>query len=123
MTLGSRQQRYAVVGMKHRGAEAFVAALPPDSPLMLVREADNKFDRNAVQVWAQDGGGWRHVGYVPKTQNQVLAQFIDAIGKPWTEPQPVMALDAPAPTSVKVSRAVDGRLHKGSNTYPLVEVA
>lgn len=116
--MNDKPQRYAIVGMKHRNAEALVASLPPDEPITLVREADNRFDPNAVQVWARN----QHVGYVPKTQNAVLAQFIDACGKAWTKPQPVLALDAPMPTSVEVFRAVDARLHLGSNTYPLVEV-
>lgn len=117
--MNEKPQRYALVGMKHQGAEALVASLPPDEPLVLVREPDNRFDRNAVQVWARG----QHVGYVPKTQNAVLAQFIDAMGRPWTKPRPVLALDAPSPISIEVHKAVDARLHLGSNTYPLIEIA
>jgi hypothetical protein len=113
---------YALVGMKFRNAEAFVAKLTPDVPLMLVREPDNKFDRNAVQVWAKDGDAWRHVAYISKDQNAVLSRFIDQQGKAWAEPQPILAMDAPAPETFKVQQAVDARLHAGRNTYPLCEV-
>lgn len=114
-----KPQRYAIVGMKHRGAEALVASLPPDEPITLVREPGNKYDPNAVQVWARG----KHVGYVPKAQNAVLARFIDATGRHWMAPSPVAAMDASKPAgSVEVFRAVDARLHLGSNTYPLIEV-
>lgn len=110
-----KPQRYALVGMKHCGAEALVASLPPDEPLTLVREPDNKFDPNAVQVWARG----KRIGYVPKTQNAVLARFIDANGKTVA----IMGMDAGG-GNVESARgkSVDARLHLGSNTYPLIEV-
>lgn len=113
--MNDKPQRYAIVGMKHRDAEALVASLPPDEPITLVREADNRFDPNAVQVWARG----RHVGYVPKTQNAVLAQFIDACGKTVA----IMGMDEGG-GNVQSARgkSVDARLHMGSNTYPLVEI-
>lgn len=101
---------YALVGMKHRGAEALVASLPADEPLILVREPDNKFDRNAIQVWAQG----KHVGFISKDQNKVLAGFIDAHGAD----NLTMAFDAALPDG----RKMGAKLHKGSNTWPLVEV-
>ena len=104
--------------MKHRGTGALVAELPPDEPLTLVREPGNKYDANAVQVW----GRGRLLGYISMEQNAVLAKFIDQNGKNWSAPSPVLAMDAPIPSSVEVFRAVDARLHKGSNTWPLVEV-
>ena len=116
--MNGKPQRYAIVGMKHRGAEALVASLPPDEPLTLVRERGNKYDANAVQVWARG----THVGYVPKTQNAVLARFIDDQGKPWTKPVPANPLALATDVSVEVFKAVDARLHLGSNTYPLVEI-
>jgi hypothetical protein len=56
----------ALVGMKHRGTEALVASLPQGEPLTLIREPNNQFDPNAVQVWARG----THVGYLKS--NQVL---------------------------------------------------
>ena len=119
---GSRMQRYAIVGMKHRGAEALVASLPPDEPLLLIREPDNKFDPNAVQVWARG----RHVGYVPKTQNAVLAKFIDDVGIP-TDPKVLLGIAADSQTAAAQTdpahgKAVPARLHVGSNTFPLIEI-
>ena len=115
--MNGKPQRYALVGMKHRGAEQFVADLAPDSPLALVRESDNRFDRNAVQVWAIDAGRWRHVGYVAKTQNQVLASFIDSFGTLRLAINN-LAMDS----SVADRKAVAARLHKGNNEWPLVEI-
>jgi hypothetical protein len=69
---------YSIVGMKHRGSEALVASLPKGEPLTLIREPSNKFDRNAVQIWAQS----KHIGYVRATQVAPLAAFIDANGAP-----------------------------------------
>lgn len=114
-----KPNRYAIVGMKHRGAEEFVASLPPDAPVALIREPNNRFDRNAVQVWAYEGENLRHVGYVPKTQNAGLAKFIDEHGSPRTETVGTLGVAMDANPNVKF---VAGRLHKGNNTYPLVEI-
>jgi hypothetical protein len=65
----------ALVGMKHRGTEEFVASLPQGETLTLVREPDNKFDPNAVQVWARD----RHVGYVKAAQVGPVAMALDRV--------------------------------------------
>lgn len=64
---------YTLVGMKHRGTEKIVADLPAGYPLLLIREPDNKFDPNAVQVWAND----RHVAYVKATEVRPLCQILD----------------------------------------------
>lgn len=63
-----------LVGMKHRGTEAAVAALSNSHPILLIREPDNKFDPNAIQVWAND----QHVGFIKATQARTLAQKLDA---------------------------------------------
>ncbi len=111
--------RYALVGMRHRNAEALVASLLPDEPLTLVREPGNKFDPNAVQVWARG----THVGYVPKSQNAVLARFIDANGTVRPSPEIVFAsLAIAGDQKVPTVKAIDARLHLGSNTFPLIEV-
>lgn len=65
---------YALVGMKHRGTEALVASLPQGEPLTLIREPDNRYDANAVQVWARQ----QHVGYVKGSQVRPLAIAMDA---------------------------------------------
>lgn len=63
----------ALVGMKHRGTEALVASLPQGEPLTLVREPTNKYDRNAVQVWARG----KHLGYIKASQNGAICMAMD----------------------------------------------
>jgi hypothetical protein len=89
---------FALVGMKHRGTEALVASLPQGEPLTLIREPDNKFDPNAVQVWARG----LHVGYISAKQVKPLAMAMDAA-----------ALWAP---QWRATLAIDG------GHWPLVEV-
>lgn len=105
---------YALVGMKHRGTEALVLSLPPDAPLVLIRDPANKYDPNAIQVWARG----RHVGYISKNQNAVLARFIDEHGERTAR----MGMDTSDGTVEASGKAVSARLHLGSNTYPLVYV-
>lgn len=65
----------ALVGTKYRGQEmvALLASLPQGEPLELRREVGNRYDANAVQVWARG----HLIGYVPKTQNRDLALAMD----------------------------------------------
>lgn len=64
---------YALVGMKHRGTEEVVAALPQGEPLTLRREPSNPYDKFAVQVWARG----QHVGYVKASQVRPVALAMD----------------------------------------------
>lgn len=119
-----KPQRYALVGMRHRGGEAFVAAMKPDTPLILVRDPGNRWDANAVEVWAMDGSKLRHVGFISKDQNAVLARFIDQHAQPCALGGPVLPLDAPmaADSAVEVKHGVKAQLHMGNNKWPLIEV-
>jgi HIRAN domain len=67
---------YSIVGMEFRKAVDIVAALQPGTIVTLVREPTNQYDPNAIAVWVEG----KHVGYIPKKQNAVLAQFIDQTG-------------------------------------------
>ena|SRR5208282_3228105 len=73
-----------LVGMKHRGTEAFVASLPQGEPLTLIRDRDNRFDPWAVQVWARG----QHVAFLKATQVRPIALALDAKGSdnPLTAP-------------------------------------
>lgn len=51
-----------------------VVTLCDDVPLALVREPDNPYDSNAIQVVAWDQF---HLGYIPKAYNHYLAQLMD----------------------------------------------
>ena len=75
---------YGLVGMKHRNAEALVASLPNGEPLTLIREPGNKYDANAVQVWARGQfigyiGRGRKPGpkYAPGNENEPIARYFD----------------------------------------------
>jgi hypothetical protein len=99
---------YSIVGMNFRKAEDFVKSLPTGIEATLVREPQNPFDANAVAVWING----RHVGYVPKAQNKVLADFIDQQGGK-------MALDG----ALIGEKAIPAKFVRSPNSgYPMVEV-
>jgi HIRAN domain len=72
-----KPELYAIVGMKFRGTEGLVAALPNGEPLELKREPENEADVRAVQVWARG----QHVGYIRAAQNAKLAHALDTGAK------------------------------------------
>ncbi len=43
--------------------------------LKLVREPENIYDTRAIKVLNQDG---LHIGYVPRSKNEVIANLMDA---------------------------------------------
>lgn len=96
---------YALVGMKHLGTEAVVNGLKIGHPLLLIREPDNRFDPNAVQVFA----GVHHIGYIKATQVRPLARKLDA--PTWHQ------------TSRNTGRpCIDGALRIDGGRWPMVEV-
>ena len=121
MTKTSTANHYMIVGMNHRfggWAEArdYLNTVTPQTPLLLVHESDNEHDANAVQVWAKEGGTWRHIAYISRDQNAVLSRFIDQHGKNWVEPQPLSKPTDPAPTkTIEIRKAVDARRQAGDN--------
>lgn len=113
-------QIYSIVATEHCGAKAkeLIKILKPGTALVLVREPANKFDKNAIAVYA-DG---EKIGYIPKNKNILLAAAIDAGGRAWTAPQPVGAMDS-HPENVPVHKAVDGKFKPSPNSaFPQVEV-
>ena len=64
---------YTMVGMRFRGTEKRVHELKPGEPLLLVRDASNKFDANAVQVWHNGA----HVAFVKGAEAPDLASMMD----------------------------------------------
>ena len=50
---------YMINGMRYRGTEALAASLTDGEPVTLVRDANNKHDKNAVEMWARG----THVGF------------------------------------------------------------
>jgi hypothetical protein len=110
--------RYSIVGMNFRNSERFVMELRNGAEARLVREPDNVYDKNAVAVWI----GGTHVGYVPKTQNQELAAFIDEFGEPMIKVG-ALAEDGSMKTEGGVwARAITARFVRSPNSgYPQVE--
>lgn len=100
---------YQIVGQKYAGIDdPKLPGIEPGAEAFLVREPNNPTDPNAVQVWV----GGKRVGYIPKKDNQVLAQFIDQSGVE-------MALDSNT-TEPKVVKAIFRR--SANSGYPHVEV-
>jgi hypothetical protein len=68
---------YSIVGMQFRNAEWLHREPPRDPSVTLIREPENPYDANAIQVWI-DGA---HVGYIPAKSNAALAASMDKSGK------------------------------------------
>lgn len=70
-------QRYSIVGSNFApGATVALKRMQGGEELKLVREPDNKHDKNAIAVYC----GTQRLGFVPKTHNVTLAAFIDSHG-------------------------------------------
>lgn len=54
--------------------EAF-KTLEKNVPLLLEREADNKYDSNAIKVMTTDR---KKLGYIPKSDNSIYARLMDS---------------------------------------------
>lgn len=110
---------YSIVGQKWKGFDPYLPGITPGTEVLLVREPDNEHDRNAVAVWI-DG---QAVGYIPKTHNAALAQFIDQSGSEVAVPdERKIATDSKFPPMKRV-RAVVGLFSRSKNSaYPQVEV-
>lgn len=105
--------RYSIVAINYCGknAENMVACLGVGHELNLVREPTNKYDPNAIAVYADD----TKIGYVPKNANRALAQFIDQRGEPWM-PLGMATDEVP-------QKAIRGTFQKSANSaFPQVEV-
>lgn len=102
-------KQYSIVGTQFTGvSENFMQSLKPGQEALLVREPTNKFDPMAVAVYI----GATRIGYIPKKQNGVLAQFIDQKGATVT-----LAQDS-AP-----SRTLPAKFVRSPNSgFPMVEV-
>ena len=66
----------AIVGVRfYEGASTLLAAEElRDLPPALVREPDNKYDKNAIAVYLDD----TKVGHIPAPQAKILAPMLDA---------------------------------------------
>ena len=64
-----------VAGTGHHADPKAVARLRPGEAVVLRREPENGYDARAVSVWTGQG---EKLGYVPRIDNQALANLIDA---------------------------------------------
>jgi hypothetical protein len=106
---------YSIVGMNFVKSEPIIAALKDGAELTLIREPSNPFDPLAVAIYDAEG---RKLGFIPKKQNTVLAQFIDQAGTDL--PVPDLALDS----AIGLQKAVPGKFVRSPNSgYPQVIVS
>lgn len=78
-----------VAGTMYYEPEEFEPLVKKDMHLQMVREPENKYDKFAVALFL-DGG---KIGYLPRTQNEVIARLMDAgkefstkvVSKKWNE--------------------------------------
>lgn len=66
-------QNSRLAGFRYYDGRKLWPQIRVGDPLLLVREADNPYDANAVRVEWQS----RKIGYVPRTDNPALARFMD----------------------------------------------
>jgi hypothetical protein len=110
---------YSIVGQKHRGLDSHLVGILPGTPVVLVREPDNKFDPNAVMVWI-DG---KHVGYIPSKDAAALAPFIDQTGGDWVEPYDGKMAQDSAPHKLICHRAIAAVFARSPNSaYPQCQI-
>lgn len=64
-----------VAGASRRTVRAIPEELQPGAKLRLVREPANDYDQRAVAVWTANA---TKLGYVPRADNQALANLMDA---------------------------------------------
>jgi hypothetical protein len=67
-------QSSPLAGSQYYAASALWSQIRTGDRLTLVREADNRHDRNAVRV---DWNG-QQLGYVPRAENRAVARALDA---------------------------------------------
>ncbi len=64
----------SVAGFQFHQGHTVATDLAPDHLLLLVREPENQYDEHAIAVYSAS----TKLGYVPRTDNLVLATMLDA---------------------------------------------
>lgn len=64
-----------VAGAERRVMREVESALKPGAELQLMREPENDYDSRAIAVLIEDG---RKLGYIPRVENQAVANLMDA---------------------------------------------
>jgi hypothetical protein len=66
-------QQSPVAGFQYYEGERVFNSLRIDAPLQLVRDANNKYDKNAVAIYFRN----EKLGFVPRTENCAISSMID----------------------------------------------
>lgn len=64
-----------IAGTRYVDNQDVFKRLEKNDPLLLEREADNKYDSNAIKVLTIDG---EKLGYIPKRDNSIFTRLMDA---------------------------------------------
>ena len=64
-----------IAGTRYVDNQDVFKRLEKNDPLLLEREADNKYDSNAIKVLTIDG---EKLGYIPKKDNCIFSRLMDA---------------------------------------------
>ena len=64
-----------IAGTRYCNNQDVFKGLEKNDPLLLEREADNKYDSNAIKVLTADG---EKLGYIPKKDNSIFTRLMDA---------------------------------------------
>lgn len=106
------KSQFHLAGVTHEGRAAVIdAEAEEDMPVQLIRDTENRHDRNAVAVVLPTGS---MIGYVPRDEAAIYAPMIDAgklcrawIGDFWTERTykiPVIGVEFYEPTPENLER-------------------
>ena len=64
-----------IAGTRYCDNQDVFKGLEKNVPLLLEREADNKYDSNAIKVLTIDG---EKLGYIPKKDNDIFCRLMDS---------------------------------------------
>ena len=64
-----------IAGTRYVDNQDVFKGLEKNVPLLLEREADNKYDSNAIKVMTTDR---EKLGYIPKSDNSIYARLMDS---------------------------------------------
>lgn len=64
-----------IAGTRYVDNQDVFKKLEKNDPLLLEREADNKYDSNAIKVLTIDG---EKLGYIPKRDNSIFTRLMDS---------------------------------------------
>ena len=109
--------RYSIVGQKFLDLDPYLTGIPAGIPAELVREPENQYDPNAIQVWIEG----RRVGYIPKKDNVALGKHMDRAGVEKAMAKSGIAADASLGHAMRITLAATF-VRSPNSAYPQVEL-